>query len=166
VTRIYAGIGSRQTPIPVLQRMTAIAAKRAEHGWLLRTGAAEGADAAFERGAVSKGAQTEIYLPFARFRGHRSGIVASTLPNWDQALAIASSHHPAWHRCSPVARQLLARNVYQILGRDLQSPVEDVLFFAPSTTARDGRIVDASGGTGLAIRLAASLQIPCRLIRL
>lgn len=164
--RIYAGIGSRQTPPPVLQRMTSIAAKRAEHGWLLRSGAAEGADAAFERGAVSAGGDTEIYLPFPRFRGHRSGIVASTLPNWHEAEAIAAAHHPAWHRCSAVARQLLARNVYQILGRDLQSPVEDVLFFAPSTTARDGRIVDASGGTGLAIRLAASLQIPCRLIRL
>jgi hypothetical protein len=145
--------------------MTAIAAKRAEHGWVLRSGAAEGADAAFERGAVSKGGKTEIYLPFSRFRGHRSGIVASTLPTWHEAEAIAAAHHPAWHRCSAVARLLLTRNVYQILGRDLQSPVEDVLFFAPSTTDREGRIVDASGGTGLAVRLASSLSIPCLIVR-
>jgi hypothetical protein len=164
MTRIYAGIGSRQTPQDVLSRMTAIADKRAVHGWVLRSGAADGADAAFERGAVSAGGQTEIYLPFPRFRGHRSGTVASTLPNWHDALAIAASHHPAWERCSPVARQLLARNVFQILGPDLQAPVEDVLFFAPSTTARDGRIVDASGGTGLAIRLAATLSIPVRYL--
>jgi hypothetical protein len=165
MTRIYAGIGSRQTPQDVLSRMTAIADKRAVHGWVLRSGAADGADAAFERGAVSAGGQTEIYLPFPRFRGHRAGIVSSTLPRWPEAQSIAASHHPAWERCSPVARQLLARNVFQILGRDLNSPVEDVLFFAPSTTARDGRIVDASGGTGLAVRLASARGIRIHLIK-
>ena len=52
--RRYAGIGSRQTPAPVLEQMRSIGAAMAEAGWLLRSGAAQGADSAFEAGAANR----------------------------------------------------------------------------------------------------------------
>jgi predicted Rossmann fold nucleotide-binding protein DprA/Smf involved in DNA uptake len=47
----YAGIGSRSTPPEVITVMEEIAQRLAENGWLLRSGAADGADSSFERGS-------------------------------------------------------------------------------------------------------------------
>jgi hypothetical protein len=66
-------------------------------------------------------------------------------------MAIAAKHHPAWYRCSDAARKLHARNVHQILGRDLASPSK----FGVCWTA-DGQ---ASGGTGQALRIADAYGI-------
>lgn len=62
--KFYTGIGSRQTPKDVLELMTAVASKLAGMGWRLRSGHAEGADRAFEKGA---GGNADIYLPWSTF---------------------------------------------------------------------------------------------------
>lgn len=143
--RFYAGIGAQLTPKPVCRRMTAIAVRLRERGYILRSGAADGADTAFELGA---GEDAEIYLPEPRFRGHRSPLYRIT----DTALELAERFHPAWHRCSPRARNFHARNCYQVLGYDLETPVEFVVCWTA-----DGK---ASGGTGQAIRIATAHSIP------
>ena len=51
----YAGVGSRSTPAKVLQWMEWIGRGMAEAGMVLRSGAADGADSAFERGCDSVG---------------------------------------------------------------------------------------------------------------
>ena len=145
---VYAGIGSRQTPFDVLRLMARIARECAAAGGVLRSGAADGADAAFERGAVEAGGATEIYLPWRRYNSH-----ASPLFHVDRAaLDLAARFHPAWSRCSPAAQKLHARNGYQVLGRSLDAPADVVICWTPGGTG--------SGGTGQAIRIARARGIP------
>ena len=68
-SRVYAGIGSRQTPQAVLDTMERIGRSMARHGWTLRSGAADGTDAAFEAGAERERGPREIWLPWPGFNG-------------------------------------------------------------------------------------------------
>lgn len=138
--RYYAGIGSRETPIDVCELMTAIAGWLQRRGFVLRSGGAIGADCAFAKGALGK--NREIFLPGVEFSP------AITL----HAAKIAEQFHPAWSKCGDFARKLHTRNVYQILGADLETPSEFVVCWT-----KDGK---ASGGTGQALRIAASIGIP------
>lgn len=126
--------------------MTDVARRLDAAGWHLRSGGAKAADSAFAAGASSK--RRRIYVPWRGFNGlpNDEVIVAPELSNWKDALLAAEQAHPAWDRCSEGARKLLARNVYQILGDDLSTPVECVIGWTPR-----GR---GSGGTGQAYRLA------------
>jgi hypothetical protein len=142
--KIYTGIGSRETPSPILKDMTDIAQKLHLEGYTLRSGAAQGADSAFEAGA---GGRVEIYLPWPRFNGHSSRLFPTP-----EAFTMAAKFHPAWDRCSRGAQALHARNCHQVLGMDLSTPSEFVVCWT-----RDGR---ASGGTGQAIRIAERFGIP------
>jgi hypothetical protein len=72
-----------------------------------------------------------------------------------QCLTIASFVHPAWGACSPAARLLHARNVMQIWGEDLKTPVEFVLCYAPLDQAGQPK-----GGTRTAILIAKAAGIP------
>ena len=65
---------------------------------------------------------------------------------------IAARLHPAWHRCSPAARKLHARNVNILLGAALDRPVDAVVAWT-----RDGAV---TGGTGMGLRIAAAYGIP------
>lgn len=156
--RTYAGIGSRETPPEILSLMRSVAERLAAAGWRLRSGAAPGADAAFEAGA---GPDSEIYLPWPRFQDSRSELAIERMPVLPQAEEIAAAHHPAWDRLRRPVRLLMARNVCQILGADLQSPAAFVLCWAanPRLDAQ-GRVCDVDGGTGLAVRLAYARNIP------
>lgn len=128
-------------------------AKRLEaRGFHLRSGGAAKADQAFAEGA-SVGART-IYVPWRGFNDLPDSevVVAPTLSNWEDAELVAEEAHPAWERCTPGARKLLARNVYQILGDDLHTPVDFVIGW---TDAGRGQ-----GGTGQAYRIAKLLDDP------
>lgn len=161
--KIYAGIGSRDTPEDVCKLMTRLAKGLAYNGWTLRSGAAEGADSAFEKGADQK----EIYIPWDRFnnrdvhtRGHLLG------GRSDEAQAIAAKHHPKWHALSQGARKLHARNVNQILGPDLETPVDRVLCWTPDGAEFENETSRKTGGTGQAIRIADDFDVPVHNLRL
>ena len=122
-TLIYAGIGARATPGPVLADMTKMAAWLARTGWHLATGAARGADTAFAAGAPA-GRRT-LYLPWPGYNGHGGPNCHVPSPAaLDASMLIAARLHPAWHRCSPAVRKLHARNASVILGTELDRPVE------------------------------------------
>jgi hypothetical protein len=70
----------------------------------------------------------------------------------EEALSLAARFHPAWDRCSDHARRLLARNTFQVLGRDLRTPSKMVICWTV-----DGK---DTGGTAVAIRLARESGIP------
>lgn len=151
----YTGIGSRKTPTEILAEMRFLGRTLQRLGYVLRSGAAEGADDAFESGATEAGGTPEIYLPWRRFAGHRTGTDCSSLANVDQARAIASTLHPTWDRLTPQARAFMVRNVYQVLGLDLASPSQFVLVWAPNPRLdRAGLLTNVDGGSGLAVRLA------------
>ena len=129
----YAGIGSRQTPPEILNTMTKIAQALGKLGYTLRSGGADGADKAFEVGAVKK----EIFRP-----RHAT----------PEAIELAMSLHPAPSKCNDYVRKLHGRNAQIILGLNLDSPVEFVICWT-----KNGKII---GGTGLGIRLSMSKNIP------
>ena len=148
---VYAGIGSRATPRATLETMTVMAAWLARRGWYLHSGGAAGADTAFAAGAPP-GRRT-LFLPWPGYRGSGGSdcrILAAD--EMERCLAIARSLHPAWHRCSPAARKLHARNAAILLGAETHSPVAAVTCWT-----RDGSI---SGGTGMGIRIARDRGIP------
>lgn len=141
----YTGIGSRRTPIPVAVVMTRIALKLANTGqWTVRSGGAAGADAAFEIGTALSGL-IEIYRP------------KHATPT---ALKMAESVHPAWDRCSDYAKQLHARNCFQVLGPNLDSPSKYVICWTPDGAEHGRETSIDTGGTGQAIRIASLHNIP------
>jgi hypothetical protein len=120
--------------------------------WTLRSGHADGADLAFELGCDQNQGNKEIFIPWDGFNGAtvRSGFIVPAFT--DSVLRMARDNHPAWDRCSTAVKKLHARNAYQILGINLDDPVDMVICWTPNASG--------SGGTGQAIRIADSLNIP------
>lgn len=161
--KYYSGLGSRETPGLILAIMTDIAKHLGERGYVLRSGAADGADSAFEEGADSVAKRPdgeavhshdtgsylghwwrhkEIYLPKRGFNNHTS-------VHYDQsgvAVDMAKEIHPNWAACSDFARRAHARNVHQVLGQLLNQPSEFLVCWTPG-----GKAV---GGTRTAIKVA------------
>ena len=148
--RAYAGIGSRQTPRPILKFMEQLAAQLAERRWTLRTGHAPGADQAFERGA---GHRAEVYLPWPRFEPHVP-LLARTVVDTPtgEALELSSQHHPHWEHLKQGERMLHGRNAHQVLGLYLNEPVAFVVAWTEQAAG--------GGGTGQALRIARAYEIP------
>ena len=147
--RAYAGIGSRTTPDDICALMTELGSRLGRAGWTLRSGAAAGADSAFEAGAVAVDGAREIYLPWPGFRDRPQGHLLEAAPG---AYPLVAQVHPRFPYLSRGVRQLLARNAHQVLGAELNSPCEMVLCWTPGASGR--------GGTGTAIRLARRYAIP------
>lgn len=140
----YCGIGSRKTPQYILMEMMKIGAFFAKADYTLRSGAARGADSAFEKGCDDEGGQKEIFLPW---RGFNHSISPLQSPS-RRAYVIAEEHHPAWEACSGTARKLHARNSHQVLGQHLDDQVDFVVCWHTGT-----------GGTTQACRIASAYGI-------
>ena len=148
----YAGIGSRQTPQEILNFMQLVANKLDSQGFILRSGGAGGADSYFEMGAKHK----EIYLPWDgfnnRFRGDGCFVLNDLSPNlYREVGQIAKKYHPYWDTMGRGAKALHARNVLQVLGKDLQTPAKFIVCWTPGASG--------SGGTGQAIRIAKAHNV-------
>jgi hypothetical protein len=151
VNKFYAGIGSRETP-PGIEPMIEEAARfLGLFGYTLRSGAAPGSDFMFETHCIH---DKEIYLPWKGFNDNISDLY---LDNMDQtkvseAREIAREHHPSWSYLSEAAKKLMTRNTFQVLGKDLKTPVSFIVCWT-----KGGRI---EGGTGQALRIAKRNFIP------
>lgn len=152
----FAGIGSRRTPPQVLLDMEEFARRAAQRNCILRSGGADGADSAFERGAKSVNGTCEIYLPWKNFNNNPSTLFKPT----EQAYKIAASFHPKWTLLEQSVRMLMARNVHQILGQNCDDPVDFVICYTPDGCEDGTKTSIETGGTGQAIRLASSRNIP------
>lgn len=168
----YTGIGSRETPPEVIGIMEDAAFRLARMGFILRSGKADGADAAFQSGAQKyvrdaginfSQHMAEIYIPWKGFKGG-SGLI----DDWDITLdAIDLRHkdhaemrwewvkevHGGWERLSQGARKLHERNVHQLFGDDLGNAYTNqskfVLYYALETKSGNPK-----GGTATAVNLA------------
>jgi hypothetical protein len=141
---LYAGIGSRQTPPAILAQMRLIGEQTADAGWTLRSGAAIGADIAFEAGCLISTAPSyrHIYTPNSHL-------------DWEPLYRHASLYHPNWAAIcqkGEYVKKLMARNSAIICGPDLHTPVHHIICWTPG-----GAI---TGGTGQALRIAQHLNIP------
>ena len=172
----YTGIGSRKNvPASVLGIMEDAAYRLARIGAILRSGKAEGSDAAFQKGlqryVESGGAATaEIYTPWEKF------VSPGLDSDWDISLnhidlvlpgqvayrdEIVHQIHSgaAWLKENRQgAYKMHSRNVHQIMGMNLEEPrlSKFVLYFAP-----EDKKGNPTGGTATAVNLAKNKGIRC-----
>lgn len=154
----FAGVGSRETPEPVLSLMEDIGAGMTEAGYRLRSGGAIGADTAFWRGCKSVNPSgMEIFLTKPK-EAIPGGIVIED-PIFDR---LAINFHPAPLAITPDPNypndrrvgvlKLMARNGNQVFGTDFTNPSNALICWTKGGSGK--------GGTGQAIRLARSTGIP------
>jgi hypothetical protein len=151
--KIYTGIGSRKTPENILRIIESISKRLDESDFLLRSGGAFGADQAFEKYSNTK----EIYLPWNGFneKWHDGLHYFSLLEDakiYDKAILIVEQFHPYPKKLSIGGRRLMARNAFQVLGKDLKTPSDAVICWTKNA--------QQIGGTSQAIRLAKQHDIP------
>ena len=151
----YAGIGSRSIPDTHYTAIKALAQTLDNMGLHLRSGGATGTDQAFHQGALQGTNNVTLYLPWPGYNRHTGLNTRSLTPEQSvraQSLIVEHNLHPAWHKCSPGARTLHARNMAILLGENLNQPVHLVIAYT-----ENGQV---KGGTGMAIRAARHYRIP------
>lgn len=158
--RYWTGIGGRIITSELESRMHTIGADLALLGYILRSGAADGSDAAFEFGCDCVDGKKEIYLPHKKFNGHPSEFYVKKWKLRKEAEEIAAKHHPNWEAClrpeNYFSRCAHIRNVAQVLGWDLNTPSDFVVCYTWNGTK--------VGGTATAMSIAESMNIPvCNL---
>ena len=167
--KFYTGVGSRETPENITDLMSNIAVILYTEGYTLRSGRAESADYAFQRGAEFKYREKamasntkllqEIYVPNSRFNtcyGRLGELNPSDWDNYKEAEDLMYSIHPKGVFLRGFAREAHIRNMYQVLGRDLKTPSEFLICWAPVD-----RFGNPKGGTASAWKLASRYNIPC-----
>ncbi len=152
--KYYSGIGSRETPTEIQHCMVDAASILAIKGYTLRSGGAQGADLAFEHGCG--GGPKEIFIPWERFQASNSPL----FPPTPEAIKLSKSVHPVYNKLTPNAKLLIARNMHQILGQDLDTPVDFVICYTEDGCECEEDYSIKTGGTGSAIVLASRNNIP------
>lgn len=154
--KFFAGIGSRETPSEVLEQMKVLAILAGSRNWTLRSGAAPGADSAFEQGCDHVYGRKEIFIPWRGFN-HSTSPLFKQHPD---SFKVAAEIHPVWNALKPAAKQLVARNMQQIMGQEMNEPVSCVICWTPDGCESIETYCRKTGGTGTAIAFASSLNIP------
>ena len=149
----YAGLGSRQTPEDVLKIMEQLGQIFAKKNFILRSGAAEGADSAFEKGCDKANGQKEIYLPWKGFNDSKSDLFYENLPR--NAEEIAFQYHPNLYKCTFGVIKMMTRNTCQVLGKDCKTKSNFVVCYCPVDSNGN-----ETGGTSQALRIAKAKKIP------
>ena len=96
----YTGIGSRETPEEILGWMQDIGWLLGKRGYTLRSGGADGADSAFEKGCDQANGEKDIYIPWKNFNKRGWTKDAGIVPDLEAAKDIVMRTHPAPHRLS------------------------------------------------------------------
>tara|TARA_R100001594_G_scaffold53735_1_gene87284 strand:+ start:19222 stop:19794 length:573 start_codon:yes stop_codon:yes gene_type:complete len=157
----YTGIGSRETPEDTLDIMRRIGFTLAKYGFTLRSGAAGGADEAFEYGCRQAEGKAQLFVPWAGFCSRESteGIrkLIPTQPRFEEAKHFLLDNNiiPWFNNMKQGAQKLHARNYYQIKGVG-DEPMSDFVI-AYSELNRNG---EPTGGTRTAILLAEQMGVP------
>jgi len=147
----YTGIGSRKTPEHVLKIMEKLAIVFANYDFVLRSGGADGADHAFEKGCDLVKGKKEIYLPWKSFNGNNS----EHYTQCEKSYEIAFQFHPNLFGTSDGVQKLMARNTYQVLGKNCRTKSNFIVCYC----AEDEK-GNWEGGTGQALRIAENKKIP------
>ena len=164
--KYFTLVGSRHISEKEYLTLFGLAKYFAQHGYILRSGKADGADTAgelgFREGTYLK---PEIYIPWKNFKGG-SVLLGDeiVLPMPKETLEYVKKIHPAFDRLSQGALKLHQRNIHQVLGLDLHTPSE-ILIACADFKFDQYNIERVKGGTATAWNLAKEFNIPCINIR-
>lgn len=148
----YAGVGSRKVQGQDADIQVAIAQRLQQHSYWLFSGEATGSDTNFHEGAGDR------FTTFVTHHGSKG--IPMVYPILQQAEEIASKNHPAWNRLDTYARKLMSRNIHQVFGPWLNTPVDFVCCWTPDGCESHETRTRITGGTGLAITVASKANIP------
>lgn len=153
-------IGSRNTPECFLKVGRKLAAEYYKKGFILRSGNARG----FDQTISNIPAQArEIYLPYKHFGPQLDTEVNIYIPssfhNYNEAIELVKDLHPNKHLTD---QQLLylARDVYQVLGKDLKTPSVGICCWTEDGAETQAEVSVKTGGTGMALRVASKYGVP------
>lgn len=161
--KVNALVGSRRAPEHMIQLAVMIGRQLAQRNVKMLSGGAPGMDDAFERGYRSERRidLCSIILPQTKFNGRRhDGKVYFSITDWYSndlmvyADELVREIHPHYDALDGFSYWAHMRNCFQILGHDLESPVNDVIYWAPYSGE------EVSGGTRTAVMLARMFDIP------
>ena len=170
----YAGIGSRETSIDIQKEMYKIAKELESLGYVGQSGGAIGADKAFEGanqpwekedGTVAGTKEfTRSKSNVTKWAKYTDGkniaskfVVFKSSDSNDKVRNIAKEIHPKKQKLSEKdGLDLHARNTFQVFGKNLDTPVDFVLFYAEEQ--KDS--IRPKGGTGQAVEMARLKGIP------
>lgn len=146
---IVTGIGARKRPNYIRLIIENIMGNIAQRS-IIRSGAADGCDTDFEDFAIGK----EIFLPWKDFGNSDSKLYLDNIrPSLvDHAIEVIKYVHPAFKRLSRPATKLHTRNVFQVLGKNLDKPSDILICYT-----ENGEI---KGGTATAINIAKLFDVP------
>lgn len=161
----YSGIGARTTPGPLIDfhEISPLSRLRRWGYWLgmlgvtLRSGAADGADHAFENGCDKAKGKKEIYLPWVSFNGSDSPLHNIPIEAFEVA---ADIYGPSWKYAKQATKKFMARNMQQVMGFGLDEPSKFVLCWTPDGCTTKETRTKETGGTGQAIAYACEMGIP------
>jgi hypothetical protein len=153
--KAYAGIGARVIDPDTTIEFIKIGRQLAQMNFALRSGGTEGSDLAFEQGAKDSNGEMEIFLPWTEFNHNKSSLILPQIIP-DAIVEIASTLYPRWYSANNAAQRLHARNVQQILGKNLDEESAFVVCY----TDRSYTDPSAFGGTMFGIKLAERYNIP------
>lgn len=146
----YTGIGSRRAPPPILATMRRIGRDFAGREWEGRSGGAAGSDLSFRSGA--------LLVPGAKwtdFRPRPLRLMRAEMDLFDRVVR-PLARCKSIYAMDPYTAGLLARNMNQVLGADLDDPSDLVVCWTPTLDYSSF----AAGGTRYACLLAEAMKIP------
>ena len=164
--KYYSGVGSRETPMYILYMMSKLAIIFEKQGFILRSGCALGADSAFEDALLNPVKTAEIYIPYKAFPGKMGTkyknhyICPQDRFNeggfnslFRQATRLIHKHeiHRAWRRLSERIMLLHNRNMFQVLGQDLNTKSNFTVCYTKAGETKYEETTQRTGGTGTAI---------------
>lgn len=156
----YAGIGSRDILPNEEVQIKIIAKKMARLNFILYSGNADGSDIAFQNGS---NAQCVLMLPWKKFNNESYSttacIEALDMGGSADGLSSIMKFHPNAAALTDGVRRIMARNYHQVMGYG-KWPV--VSFVICCSNEVNGNVI---GGTGQAVRIAKSRNIPVFNIR-
>ena len=153
-------IGSRKTPECFLKVGRKLAAEYYKKGFILRSGNARGFDQTISNMPAHA---REIYLPYKYFGPQLDTeinvYIPSSFQNYSEAVKLVNKLHPN-NRLTNQQLLYLARDVYQVLGKELKSPSVGVCCWTEDGAETLSEISVKTGGTGMALRVASEYGIP------
>lgn len=158
---VFTGVGHRKgVPDDIRKKAEMLTTWLCQRHVRLRTGDADGMDRIFREAAPKD--MCDFFAPLGRFNPHRDAIIIgpSELYNcpYREAVDITANTHPTFHYLGDFERELHIRNVFEVLGPNLDHPADFLICWTKD--GAETKTTRLTGGTGQAIRIANKYGIP------
>ena len=141
----YTGVGSRyDVPDRIFEEIVELASWLEKQNYILRTGDAVGVDSIFALGVKNESNKCVFTPKDATY----------------EAELIAARFHPKFKQLSRAAQLLHSRNVFQVLGKELNNPSEFLVCWTKDGACKENWPSRKTGGTGQALRIAFGYGVP------